>query len=174
MVLKRHWLSDMATLEARSEVDLILWRHAEAVEADVGGDDLMRPLTSRGKKQALRMANWLDRQLPDGARILVSPALRCEQTVSALRRRYKIRNELMPAANAAALLEAAQWPHGRGVVVLVGHQPALGSAVGSILGVPEAQMTVKKGAIWWLRSRAVEPGAELGAVLLAVQSPETV
>jgi phosphohistidine phosphatase len=83
-------------------MDLILWRHAEAEdwpEGDPqGGSDLERSLTSRGEKQAARMANWLDRQLPEGARIFVSPARRCEQTALALGRKYKIRNELAPDA----------------------------------------------------------------------------
>ena len=155
-------------------MDLILWRHAEAVEAEEGADDLLRPLTSRGKKQAGRMASWLDRQLPDGARILVSPAQRCEQTVAALRRHYKTRVELAPAAQAIALLQLAQWPQGRGVVVLVGHQPALGGAIACALGLHEPSVSVKKGAIWWLRSRVAEQGVDARAVLLAVQSPETV
>ncbi|MEQ1658387.1 MAG: histidine phosphatase family protein, partial [Hylemonella sp.] len=65
-------------------MDLLLWRHAEAHEAQPGGDDLVRALTPRGEKQAARMAGWLDRQLPEGARILVSPARRTEQTALAL------------------------------------------------------------------------------------------
>ena len=59
-------------------MDLILWRHAEAEEAADGGDDLERALTSRGEKQAARMAGWLDRQLPEGLRVLASPAKRTE------------------------------------------------------------------------------------------------
>jgi len=56
-------------------MDLILWRHAEAEDLHEGGpqegSDLHRSLTSRGEKQAARMAAWLDRQLPEGARIVV-------------------------------------------------------------------------------------------------------
>ena len=99
-------------------MDLILWRHAEAEDWPEGqseacgahGSDLERSLTSRGEKQAIRMANWLDRQLPDGTRILVSPARRCEQTVLALGRKYKIRTELAPGATPGQLLELVQWP----------------------------------------------------------------
>ncbi|MEO7547467.1 MAG: histidine phosphatase family protein, partial [Ramlibacter sp.] len=40
-------------------MDLILWRHAEAEDAPEGGDDLDRALTSRGEKQAARVAAWL-------------------------------------------------------------------------------------------------------------------
>ena len=77
-------------------MDLILWRHAEAEDWLAGdsqtgmsnqtGQDLDRSLTQRGEKQAARMAIWLDRQLPEGTRILVSPARRCEQTALALGR----------------------------------------------------------------------------------------
>jgi phosphohistidine phosphatase len=80
----------LSTMESRS-MDLILWRHAEAHEhpdllTGVPGDarDLARRLTPRGEKQATRMAAWLDRQLPDGARVFSSPASRCEQTALAL------------------------------------------------------------------------------------------
>ena len=49
-------------------MDLILWRHAEAEDWAEGDPqesrDLARSLTPRGEKQAARMANWLDRQLP--------------------------------------------------------------------------------------------------------------
>jgi hypothetical protein len=85
-------------------MDLILWRHAEAVdhpdlEHGVPGDaqDLARRLTPRGEKQAARMAAWLDRQLPNGARVLSSPAQRTEQTALAMGRKFKLRDELLPA-----------------------------------------------------------------------------
>ncbi|MEY2783127.1 MAG: Phosphohistidine phosphatase SixA, partial [Pseudomonadota bacterium] len=41
-------------------MDLILWRHAEAHEAVLGEDDMQRVLTPRGRKQAERMAVWLE------------------------------------------------------------------------------------------------------------------
>jgi phosphohistidine phosphatase len=73
-------------------MDLILWRHAEAQEWTQGCDDMARRLTVRGEKQAKRMAGWLDRQLPHNTRILVSPAIRSEQTVGALGRKLKLRS----------------------------------------------------------------------------------
>ena len=77
-------------------MDLVLWRHAEAQDWEEGCNDAARKLTSRGEKQAARMAAWLDRQLPEGTRILVSPARRAEQTAQALGRKYKLRPELAP------------------------------------------------------------------------------
>jgi phosphohistidine phosphatase len=62
-------------------MELILWRHAEA---EIGEPDLGRKLTPRGEKQARRVAEWLHAQLPDSARILVSPATRAQQTAKAL------------------------------------------------------------------------------------------
>ena len=98
-------------------MDLILWRHAEALDESEAMEDLQRPLTSRGEKQAARMAAWLDRQLPDGARVICSPARRTEQTALALGRKYKLRAELLPGCTPAELLELAQWPKGKGTVL---------------------------------------------------------
>jgi phosphohistidine phosphatase len=47
-------------------MDLILWRHADAVDAEPGESDMDRTLTPKGQKQARRMAEWLTSQLPEG------------------------------------------------------------------------------------------------------------
>ena len=155
-------------------MDLILWRHAEAEdwpEGDPqGGRDLERSLTARGEKQAARMANWLDRQLPEGARIFVSPARRCEQTALALGRKYKIRSELGPDATVEQLLELVQWPSARSPILVVGHQPTLGQTIAQLLGLQESECPVKKGALWWLRNREREGHNQ--TVVVTVQSPE--
>lgn len=158
-------------------MDLILWRHAEAHDhpdlmSGRAGDeqDLRRRLTAKGEKQAARMAAWLDRQLPDGARILCSPAVRCEQTAMALGRKLRFRDELLPERDPQGLLDLAQWPHGRSPVVVVGHQPTLGQVVARLLGLEQGNCSVRKGALWWLRYREREGRSE--AVLVTVQSPE--
>ncbi|KTT17979.1 histidine phosphatase family protein [Pseudacidovorax intermedius] len=151
-------------------MDLILWRHAEAEDWQEGCDDLARSLTPRGEKQARRMAAWLDRQLPEGTRILCSPARRCEQTVLALGRKYKLREEIAPHATGDEVLAAAGWPHGRSVVVLVGHQPSLGQAVARLLGLRQDSCSVRKGSVWWLRTR--ERDGEVQTVMVTVQAPE--
>lgn len=158
-------------------MDLILWRHAEAHEhpdPSLGrqGDakDLARRLTPRGEKQAARMAAWLDRQLPNGARILASPAQRSEQTVLALGRKYKLRDELAPGGDPLALLELVNWPQGKSPVVVVGHQPTLGQVIARLLGLAEEECAVKKGALWWLHHRERDGVAQ--TVLVTVQTPE--
>jgi phosphohistidine phosphatase len=153
-------------------MDLILWRHAEAEDETDSGDDMKRSLTARGEKQAARMAAWLDRLLPDGARILSSPARRCEQTVLALGRKYKTREELAPDATAADLLELAQWPSAKQAVLLVGHQPVLGETIAQLLRLQHGSCPVRKGAVWWLRTR--ERDGHEQTVVVAVQSPDVV
>ena len=153
-------------------MDLILWRHAEAEEAAADQDDLTRALTPRGEKQAARTAAWLDRQLPEGTRVISSPALRCEQTVLALGRKYKLRDELLPTSTPEALLSVAQWPDARQPVLVVGHQPVLGEVVARLLGIAGGACPVRKGAVWWLRTR--ERDGHEQTVVWAVQSPETV
>src|SRR5262245_41762189 len=63
------------------ELDLILWRHAEAED---GTPDDERRLTGKGHKQAAKIAGWLSEHLPKHATILVSPAARTQQTAKAL------------------------------------------------------------------------------------------
>ena len=151
-------------------MDLILWRHAEAEEAAPGDNDAERQLTPRGEKQAQRMAQWLERQLPESTRILSSPARRCEQTVLCLGRKDKVRDELSPDGQAEQLLNLVHWPAQNTPTLLVGHQPWLGQILALALNVPESGLSVRKGSVWWLRSRQRDGLAQ--TVLMCVQSPE--
>lgn len=151
-------------------MDLLLWRHAEAYEAVENVPDLERILTPKGEKQALRVGRWLDRQLPDSARILVSPAKRTLQTAQALGRKFKVHEGLAPGQDAISLLRTSGWPDGKGVVLVVGHQPTLGLALCQILGVHDPDFAFKKGALWWLRHRQEE--GKTSTVVVTVQSPE--
>jgi phosphohistidine phosphatase len=116
------------------------------------------------------MARWLDHQLIETARILVSPALRCEQTALNLGRKFKICDQLGPQGTADDLLAIAQWPDAKAPVLVVGHQPSLGQVAARLLGLPQTELSVRKGAVWWLRSRLRDEQRQ--TVLLAVQSPD--
>ena len=151
-------------------MDLILWRHAEAHDPHEGEHDLHRRLTPKGEKHAARMAQWLDQQLPEGVRILCSPAVRAEQTVQALKRKYKIRDALAPDATVQDVLETAGWPLAKYPVLVVGHQPTLGAVVSHLFGMGPEPMTIRKGAVWWLRGRHREGQDQ--TVILSVMTPE--
>lgn len=151
-------------------MDLVLWRHAEALDAMDEQEDMSRALTGRGEKQAARIAHWLDRRLPEGTRVLVSPALRCAQTAKALGRKFKTWPELATGGTVEQLLEAAQWPQGKATVLIVGHQPVLGQAIARLLDLRASECVVKRGAVWWLRNRGRR--AMFQTVVVAVHSPE--
>jgi phosphohistidine phosphatase len=90
--------------------------------------------------------------------------------VRPLGRKYKLRDERAPDPGADRLLEAADGPHARQAVLVVGHQPTLGQAVAKLVGVKAGDFPVRKGAVWWLRSRERDGHAQ--TVLLSVQSPD--
>ena len=145
-------------------MDLLLWRHAEAED---GEDDLRRRLTSRGEKQARSMAAWILAHQPKDMRIIVSPAIRTQQTAEALKLPFETLRKIGPEACVSELIAAAGWPDASGSVLIVGHQPSLGRLASLLLAGHEADWSIKKGALWWLsnRTRRGETQTVLRAVL---------
>lgn len=153
-------------------MDLILWRHAEAEEAAAGMSDLERALTTKGVKQARRMGQWLDSQLPDSCRILSSPAVRALQTVDALGRKFKIHTDLAPGADPADILKAANWPGSKESVLVVGHQPTLGQVASLLLTGDDLEWDIRKASAWWFAQR--DPGNPMSVYLKAVMAADLV
>lgn len=141
----------MADLTGSTSMDLLLWRHAEAEEAST--DDLNRRLTERGERQARSMAQWIRNHQPKDLRIVVSPAVRCQQTAQALKLPFETVRKLGPDACVSELMAATGWPAAQGAVLVVGHQPTLGRMAALLLAGHEAEWTIKKGALWWLTNR---------------------
>ena len=148
-------------------MDLILWRHADAHS---GETDAAHALTGKGRRQAANIAGWLEKHLPDSARIIVSPAMQAVQTAEALDRKFKIVAELAPGAQSASLLVAADWPESRQPVVIVGHQPSLGRVAALLLFGEEQDISLRKGAVWWLTNRSREDGHKV--TLRAAMCPD--
>jgi phosphohistidine phosphatase len=151
-------------------MDLILWRHAEAVETLAPAEDLARALTPKGERQAQRMAEWLNQRIAHSTRVYASPALRCQQTAKALGKKFKTLPELAPDANGEALLKAARWPDASEPVLIIGHQPTLGLVASYLITGQPQPWAIKKGAVWWIRSRSREDREQV--VLQAVQAPD--
>lgn len=167
-------------------MELFLWRHAEAEmlnvaaarDADVPAlarglmaADLMRPLTPQGQQQARRMADWLQRQLPAGTRVMASPALRCQQTAAALGVAVETVAALAPDGTIDGLLHAVGWPASAHPVLVVGHQPTIGMVCAGLLAGRPLPWSVRKGAVWWLRAR--QRDGRLQVVLQGMTTPDS-
>jgi phosphohistidine phosphatase len=144
-------------------MDLLLWRHADA---DPGGFDLERELTAKGHQQAARVAAWLRARLPAKLQLIVSPAVRAQQTAKALAADFATAKELAPGAAVATILKTAGWPHYDGTVVVVGHQPEFGRVAAYLASGKEAPWHIDKAAVWWFSNEGSQP------VVRAVVSPD--
>ena len=151
-------------------MDLILWRHAEAELLREGSTDAERALTTKGERQAQRMAQWLNHRLAATTRVLVSPAERTRATAAALGRDSRITPGIAPECSVDDLLKATRWPRSSEPVLLIGHQPGLGQLAALLLAGQPLDWSIKKGAVWWLRSRQRDGVNEV--ILQAVQSPD--
>ena len=149
-------------------MELILWRHADAEDANPGGDAARR-LTKKGEKQAERMADWLRPRLEGSWRIVCSPAVRALATVAPLDLSYEIRDSVSTAANARSVLDEAGWSRA-GNTVVVGHQPTLGEVAAILLGGQSGEVSVRKGAILWFATR--ERDGRVETLLKAVLDPD--
>lgn len=127
-------------------MELVLWRHAEAEDSE---PDLARALTPKGRRQAQKMAHWLKDQLSGNVRIVASPAVRTRETADALGMPYEIVHAIDPDAGADDLLAASGWPDGHGVVILVGHNPAISVLASRLAGTQESPVSLRRGAAWW-------------------------
>jgi phosphohistidine phosphatase len=139
-------------------MELILWRHADAGDPFEDQEaDLERKLTSRGRKQALRVAKWLTARLPERYLLIASPATRALETAQALGIDPRIDPRLAPGASGEHILAAVSWPRGLDSrvrhCVVVGHQPSLGEAAALAITGRSAVWTIKKSALLWLASR---------------------
>lgn len=150
-------------------MELILWRHAEA---EVGEPDLGRALTTKGHKQAWKMADWLDHNLPNSCKIISSPATRTVQTTEALGRKFKTHPDLAPDCSAEQLLAVANWPFNREPVLIIGHQPTLGQVAALLIAGQMQEWSVRKGNVWWIAQR--ERGDITTNYLKAIMSPELI
>ena len=159
--------------------NLIIWRHAEAYPALAQGleQDLARILTPKGKQQAKRMASWLNKRLPKDTLLISSPAMRAFQTAQALKTEVKVIEALKPSANLQQVLAAVaslgvDEHAGTESILIVGHQPWLWQLVAQLTEFTAQDISIKKGAVWWLRLSSNDASTtDIHYSILAVQSP---
>lgn len=148
--------------------NLILWRHADAEMCAIGQSDMSRALTAKGLKQSRVMAAWLKKHLPKNTVLVVSPALRALQTAEALNHQVIIEDALQPETDVVEVLRYLHQ-HTAESILLVGHQPWLGELIAVLLDAGDGAISVKKGAVWWLRLKQPEAATYQ---LLTVQAPQ--
>ncbi len=174
----------MQVIKSLQFKNIILWRHAEAVDlinddskishsnnldAEQGElDDLSRALTSYGRQQAKKMAHWLTQYLPNDTNFQCGPALRAFQTADSLKFKINVNQAFKPGINLQQAISALAELPNEGNLLLLGHQPYLGQLAGYLLGISEHEIHIKKGAIWWLRRLESVPGRYQ---ILTVQTP---
>jgi phosphohistidine phosphatase len=132
-------------------MELILWRHCDA---EAGIPDELRRLTPRGRAQASRMARWLAPRLARECRIVVSPALRAQETAQALLQPFETVAALASGASVADVLDVAGWPDASVPTLVVGHEPTLGHVVAHLLTGEADDRALAKGGVVWLSQRA--------------------
>ena len=122
---------------------LLVLRHAKAVPGRPGADDFSRPLTARGKGDAVAAGRWLRESCLAPDLVLCSPALRTRQTWEsvlsglgpggqtaevAIERRLYQADELL-------LLECVRQTRDQALTLLVvGHNPAARQLAADVTG----------------------------------------
>lgn len=131
---------------------LYVIRHAEAVDGNSTLRDEWRYLTEKGRSAAAKVSSRMAGFGPKPRLTITSPLTRAVQTaeiaaVNACRKNVVVASELLlPGADVADLLSYLKECGSAKRVMLVGHEPQLGSLVAALLGRSEEAVTLKKGS----------------------------
>ncbi len=133
-------------------MDIWLLRHAAAEERSASGRDADRELTADGARRAERVARGLAALKPRIELVLTSPYRRARQTaepaarVLGLEASLRETRALEPNRDVAEILEELEAEERR-AVLLVGHQPFLGTLLGLLVGGEGLELPLKKAAV---------------------------
>lgn len=144
---------------------LYLVRHAEALEKSENLADEWRHLTEKGRKDTI----WMAKEIPDlGAKprlILTSPLPRALQTAeiaagyACRKNRVEVSTLLLPGEDHVAVADYLASLESPDRVMLVGHEPQLGTLAALLLGLKEP-VTLKKGSCLALKAGKKHDTAE--------------
>jgi phosphohistidine phosphatase len=134
---------------------LYVMRHAEAVEGSDTLQDEWRYLTETGRSAAAKMSSSIAKIGPKPRLTVTSPLTRAVQTAEiaaekACRKNVVVASRLLlPGADISDLVtylkECKECKEAKRVL-LVGHEPQLGSLVAILLGRQDEAISLKKGA----------------------------
>lgn len=136
------------------EATMILYvmRHAEAVEGSDTLQDEWRYLTDRGRTAAEKTCAAIAKIGPKPRLTITSPLARAVQTAEIAARKACRKNEvvtsglLLPGAGTGELVTHLKSCKDAKRVMVVGHEPQLGSLVAVLLGREDGTISLKKGA----------------------------
>ncbi|HIQ40432.1 MAG TPA: histidine phosphatase family protein [Sulfurivirga caldicuralii] len=120
--------------------ELLIIRHAKSDWSDETLADIDRPLAEKGKKQACKMGHWLAAQDLVPQRILVSPAVRTQQTLARLTRHWPHKPEaleipdLYNATTDTLTHLLRQQPDELTRIAIIGHNPGLETLLSWLTG----------------------------------------
>jgi len=136
---------------------LYILRHAIAEDRDenIYPDDSLRPLTTKGKKKMVAIANNLKEMDVTVDLILSSPYVRARGTAKILFKAFDLKKEqvklsdnLAPSGFAKDLIVEINEKYPVENLVLVGHEPYLSELVAMLVaGDPSMSILMKKGGL---------------------------
>ncbi|MGH9399001.1 MAG: phosphohistidine phosphatase SixA [Thermoanaerobaculia bacterium] len=142
-------------------MDIWLLRHAAAEEVSTTGRDADRELTPDGARRAERVARGLAALEPAIDLVLTSPYRRARQTAEraaralGLEKNLRETRALEPGRDPRDILEELRAEQGAGVL-LVGHEPQLGTLLGILVAGGQAAFPLKKAMAAWVAAEGGE------------------
>ncbi len=143
---------------------LILVRHAKAEDREkwIGKDDLKRPLTKKGVKQAKQLAKYIGKKYPDVDAIISSLALRACDTAKYIAKKqahctFLVTPNINPEEGIEGFLKnkdeiEEDWQ----TLVVVAHEPAISEFVRFICAKGTLNLCVGKGCVVELEHEGYE------------------
>ncbi len=129
-----------------------IMRHAEAVAASDTLQDEWRYLSEKGRAEAEKSSAAIARFGPKPRLTITSPLTRAVQTAEIVAQRACRKNVvvssglLLPGSDPGAVVTHLRGCGAAKRVMLVGHEPQLGSLVAALLGREDTAIALKKGA----------------------------
>lgn len=80
-------------------------------------------------------------------RVVVAPTVAAGQMAEHLGLPFEVAVRLSLGGCISEMVAATGWPEGRGPVVVIAHQPAVGRMAALLLSGQEADWSIKKGAL---------------------------
>ena len=134
-------------------MQVLFIRHAEAVDADrFKGEDLLRPLTSQGRRNARKAYGYLAKVMDPPDVLITSEAVRAQETADIFAACFGVRKiKISPLINPGSeprhyrkLIREIGFKLKR--IAIVGHEPDLASIVADIVAPDRLNIRIKKGA----------------------------